>query len=269
MRKITLPMSFLSLDEYLNITTKMNINSIDAYSIDAYSDDVIANYYKRYEGTKGLYFKRLETDIILKSLGSLKKNKKVLDIGMGCGRLYPIFSNAGIEYYGIDLSEKMVEAAKNKYPEIHAKNVSYLDRDALQQRKYDYVVAVGALEYVEQSSLKLHLETISSYIKLSGRACVTLYNKEALWHSKKSNLKINEHTVDEIITILSKIDGISRIEIRSTFHIPNKHVWCLAGIFGKVIGINFIVLCCILIQKALRSMFRHKGNELIVSWSIE
>ena len=46
----------------------------------------------------------------------IKSNDKILDIGCGNGRLYSIFRKENIQYFGIDTSSRMINLAKNKWP---------------------------------------------------------------------------------------------------------------------------------------------------------
>ncbi len=43
---------------------------------------------------------------------------KILDFGCGNGRLLELFSGKNIDYTGVDISEKLVDIAKGKYPEM-------------------------------------------------------------------------------------------------------------------------------------------------------
>jgi SAM-dependent methyltransferase len=52
---------------------------------------------------------------ILKYLIEKKKNVKMLDIGIGCGRTFEAFSQNVNEYIGIDYSNLMIEACKEKF----------------------------------------------------------------------------------------------------------------------------------------------------------
>ncbi len=45
----------------------------------------------------------------------VKNGDKVLDFGCGNGRLLELFSDKNIDYFGVDVSEKLIETAKEKY----------------------------------------------------------------------------------------------------------------------------------------------------------
>lgn len=44
-----------------------------------------------------------------------KEEEKVLDFGCGNGRLFELFKEKSIEYFGIDVAEKLIEIAKRNY----------------------------------------------------------------------------------------------------------------------------------------------------------
>jgi len=50
-------------------------------------------------------------------IGRVYKGSKVLDVGCGNGRYYPVFIQKGAQYYGIDISTKLIGIAKQKYPQ--------------------------------------------------------------------------------------------------------------------------------------------------------
>lgn len=48
-----------------------------------------------------------------------KIGDKILDFGCGNGRLLELFANKKINYYGTDISEKLIQLAKQKYVDAH------------------------------------------------------------------------------------------------------------------------------------------------------
>ena len=47
----------------------------------------------------------------------LKEGEKILDLGCGNGRWYKIFKEKKVDYFGLDNSEKLIEIAKENFPE--------------------------------------------------------------------------------------------------------------------------------------------------------
>ncbi|MEI8343732.1 MAG: methyltransferase domain-containing protein [Candidatus Moraniibacteriota bacterium] len=46
-----------------------------------------------------------------------KEDDNVLDFGCGNGRLLELLAEKSVQYYGVDVSQKLIELAKQKYPE--------------------------------------------------------------------------------------------------------------------------------------------------------
>lgn len=49
----------------------------------------------------------------------VQKADKILDSGCASGRLYGVLENKGVDYFGIDFSERLIEIAKKKYPNVN------------------------------------------------------------------------------------------------------------------------------------------------------
>jgi cyclopropane fatty-acyl-phospholipid synthase-like methyltransferase len=79
-------------------------------------------------------------------IGNLN-NSSVLDIGCGLGAFYGFLKekNINIDYYGFDVSEKMIGSVKKIYPEIASK---FLLHDILTEEtieEFDYTVSIGSI----------------------------------------------------------------------------------------------------------------------------
>ncbi|MEM1395614.1 MAG: PIG-L family deacetylase, partial [Cyanobacteria bacterium P01_H01_bin.150] len=93
-------------------------------------------------------------DYLLKAVLShaiAKGNLRVLDIGVGTGQASVPYLEAGACVTGIDISEKMLEAAKAKNPQFHALiehdfNIP-LSQAGLLKESFDVVISCGALHF--------------------------------------------------------------------------------------------------------------------------
>lgn len=75
---------------------------------------------------------------------NINKNfNTLLDIGCGQGDLINFLSrnHAKITYKGIDVSEKMIDFAKKRFPKNNFENISFLEIN--KEEKYDVILAVG------------------------------------------------------------------------------------------------------------------------------
>ncbi len=114
----------------------------------------IQDFYKRQllkhgpENPMALHWISKETQeirfIALSLVGELE-GRSVLDLGCGVGDLYGYFKKEDIRthYTGWDISEEMITAAKNKYPEakFEVKNIQIMQ----ELPQFDYVLASGTM----------------------------------------------------------------------------------------------------------------------------
>ncbi len=95
---------------------------------------------------------------LLESWGSLGQDKRALDIGCGIGRLETALSPRLKEIHGIDVSEKMVSAARRRcagLPNATFSTCSGLDLAGVEDGRYDLVLAVDSFPYLVQSGMGL------------------------------------------------------------------------------------------------------------------
>ena len=103
--------------------------------------------------SKVSHLKRFEK---IMALGDFN-NKSLLDVGCGIGGFYEFLKEKGIEcdFTGIDINPKMIDAAKQRYPEIKDKFFVF---DILEQNMtetFDYVISVGPLNLKFESRLNM------------------------------------------------------------------------------------------------------------------
>lgn len=119
---------------------------------------VIAFYDKRYEEF-GYHVKSVgwgdkeSQDLRFKILSEISdlSGCSICDVGCGFGDLYPYLLNRFVEidYLGIDISKKIVEEAKKRYP-----SATFEVNDILENsfdRKVDYILASGVLSFKMQN----------------------------------------------------------------------------------------------------------------------
>ena len=83
----------------------------------------------------------------------LNKNKSVLDLGCGIGRLAEAFSDCCREYVGVDFSPEMIAVAKEKInnENCHFYTMSVVDAVSdplVTSRQYDIVIDAGVSIYI-------------------------------------------------------------------------------------------------------------------------
>jgi len=113
----------------------------------------------------------------------VKENQKVLDIGCGNGRFSELFSDS-VKYIGVDISEKMLAIAKERYPRrkfilFDGLNLPFADES------FDLVICIAVFHHLPSEELRqVFLKEIKRVLKKEGKLVLTvwyLWKKIQFW----------------------------------------------------------------------------------------
>lgn len=94
----------------------------------------------------------------------------LLEIGCGCGDLYPFIREHVQSYTGLDFSPSMLKEFKSKWPEANL-----IEEDAtklnIEEKKFDCVISTQLCQYLDVPALKSHLRRVKELMKPDG-VCV-------------------------------------------------------------------------------------------------
>lgn len=116
-----------------------------------------------------------ERHFIQNTVGPLVKNKKILDVGCGTGRLGKIFKEHwGATYVaGIELNKDAADQARENIDSVVCGNVENIELP-YDKRSFDVLLFGDLLEHlVDPWSL---LESMTSYLKTDGIVCISIPN---------------------------------------------------------------------------------------------
>ena len=130
----------------------------------------------------------------------IKKGDKILDLGCGNGRLFEIVN--GAEYIGVDISEKMIQVAKKRYPQAQFLVTSPLSLP-FSENTFDKVFCLSVLHHIPSSQLRVQfLREIKRVLKPQGPLFITVWN---LWHKPSIKKLLLKYTLLKLIG-KSKLD---------------------------------------------------------------
>lgn len=104
--------------------------------------------------------KRVTDEVVglLAGWGSLGTDRRVLEIGCGIGRVQAALASRVAEIHGIDISPKMIEAARRRcagLTNVRFSHCSGRDLDGFPAESFDLVLAVDSFPYIHQAGPRL------------------------------------------------------------------------------------------------------------------
>jgi cyclopropane fatty-acyl-phospholipid synthase-like methyltransferase len=96
--------------------------------------------------------------------GMKGRRVRVLDVGCGFGDLYFHMTDRGydVDYSGVDISERIVELARQAHPELRITSGDLLHDDLFPGEQFEYVVSTGINCAVHGRNLELEREMLTS-----------------------------------------------------------------------------------------------------------
>lgn len=133
----------------------------------------------------------------------LEAAQTCLDIGVGTGNLGAKFLTKGIHVIGVDQSEKMLQACKQKYPEMEVRKGHFLALPILDQHM-DGIVSSYALHHISDEQKLLALVEMDRVLRPKGAICIVdlmfqddSQRKEVLQHFEESGNKEAIYAIED------------------------------------------------------------------------
>jgi ubiquinone/menaquinone biosynthesis C-methylase UbiE len=114
----------------------------------------------------------------------VKDGDRILDYGCGNGRLLEILKDKNIEYIGLDISQKLIDLAKAKYPERVESffKISSLSSLAFPDDFFNRIISVAVFHHFPEKYAKEMAKELFRITKPDGTLIVTVWN---LWQKKR------------------------------------------------------------------------------------
>ncbi|MDJ0675345.1 MAG: class I SAM-dependent methyltransferase [Calothrix sp. MO_167.B42] len=221
-------------------------------------EELFENYAIKYDneiftqGTIG------ECDFIEKEI-NYDKNIKILDIGCGTGRHSIELAKRGYKVVGIDLSESMLQRAKQKALEANLQIDFHINdaRNLPFSHEFDLVIIIceGAFSLMETDEMNFQiLQSAANALKSNGKLIFTTLNGLfPLFHSvqdfmdantKEGNTIYDNHSFDlmtfrahNTISIEDDLGNNKEIQCNERYYVPSEITWLLKTLDFKTIDI--------------------------------
>lgn len=112
-------------------------------------DEVAGVYDAYYETLMGRQVDHVEKQLVWKYMIHMSPEKPLLEIGCGTGHWTRFFHQKGFKLTAIDLSEKMLEKAKQKNPEKVYFEKMNVEAMKYRDHAFENIIAIATLEFVE------------------------------------------------------------------------------------------------------------------------
>lgn len=116
----------------------------------------------------------------------LRGKRRVFELGCGFGMFGCYFSALypDIEYCGIDISSRRIEAAKEAASRLGLKNATFRCADVRElhiEDQYDAIMIIDLLHHIDDESKRVLLATCARHLSDSGRLIIKDINTHPLW----------------------------------------------------------------------------------------
>ncbi len=140
------------------------------------NQDYYDSFAQTYENKRGQGYHQMIDDLEISILENyLHKTDKVLELGCGTGLILKEIDKKVSKAIGVDLSEKMLEKAKNRGLEVYQAEASNMP---FEDNTFDLVYSYKVLAHIEAIEKTLH--EIKRVLKPNGIAVLEFYNRNSI-----------------------------------------------------------------------------------------
>lgn len=149
----------------------------------------------------------------IKALGGYAwEGERVLDLGCANGRFFEVLRNKNIDYFGVDVSEKLIEIAKKNYPETKFQTANALNLP-FPANFFDKVYSLSVLHHIPSEEFRLHfLKEVKRVLKPEGLLILRVWD---FWRRKTAPKLLFKYSFLKII-------GKSKLDFKDVF-VPWKN----------------------------------------------
>lgn len=134
---------------------------------------------------------KLKTNLI----SEIKEGDKVLDVGCGNALMLPFILDKGAYYAGIDISEKLIKIASEKYTEEIKQGKAELvigraDNLPFKDNEFDFVISFAVFHHIPSEELQeKFFQEIKRVSKPNAKIKIIVWNLLSDWANKRFNIE--------------------------------------------------------------------------------
>lgn len=144
-------------------------------------NQVAQQYDEWYKEKKGSFIDKIETDLAFDMIET-NEGMKILDIGCGTGNFSIKLAKRGCRVTGIDISQKMLDVAKDKASQ-EALDIEFICMDVADLKfadnEFDAVISIAAFEFIKD--VKIALSEIFRVVRVGGQILIGTINRQSEW----------------------------------------------------------------------------------------
>lgn len=158
----------------------------------------------------------------------------VLDFGCGNGRLAKFLENKKINYFGVDVSQNLINIAKKKYPEKNFSKINRQDSLSFNDIFFNKIFAIAVFHHFPPKVAFFWVKELKRVLARGGTMVITVWNlrQEEYFNSRKKNncktlyipFKDNEGNVFERYHYIYSLEELSKIFSDCGFKIKEKFI---------------------------------------------
>ncbi len=124
----------------------------------------------------------------------LLPGEKILDLGCGNGRYFEYLKGKDVDYFGVDISERLINIAKSRYPKAIFQTADALNLP-FPDDFFDKAVGIAVFHHIPSEDFRIRfLQEVKRVLKPGGTLILTVWNfreaKEFLLYFKFIILKL-------------------------------------------------------------------------------
>jgi len=143
----------------------------------------------------------------------LMTGERVLDLGCGNGRWFKLFQEYGVDYIGVDSSEKLIEIAKREHPKARFQVADALNL-SFPENFFDKIYSIAVFHQIPSKELRLQfLKEAKRVLKSEGLLILTAWK----FHQPKEALLLFKYTILKLL-------GKSKLDFKDVFQPWGKKI---------------------------------------------